>query len=592
MRRFFALLLMLVLLLVGCADNDVDQTGSVPEETVAGYYEDNSLLETQTGGAVWQYDLPDLSYKWMKMAGDRLLLATDSDPVQLHMISGDFGVPAGMTEVNSDIDVCQSLFNGFAYYNQSANAVIFFDTQLNQTQSVSLPEGATSPVISQDGNQIFYNVGNEIRALEVERKLTRLIKTQSVAKQELVATYFQGKILVCNIEDAEGNKDTLYISTENGQTVSNANGLISLYTYEDLYIAERMDGTVRQRIVGSFDSDAKQLIIDDASFVSALELNGVVGYTPDDEGLLLNYYDLSTGKKTASIKIPDISQPQAFLADRWSGSVWILVSDSTDGSTTLLRWNVKASAVQEDKIYVGTLFTAENPDAASMEVLDEQISALNKKYGVRIRIWSEAVKNPGDHVLVPEHQITPISDMLGQIKSVLAEFPKNFVSKSISSKVRICIVRSVDGQSTGTQYWIGKNAYIALPCGCDVRSEFLKAFGSVIDSHVLGNSPKYDYWNTLNPEGFVYGFDLDESLTTGENRAFVNAESMATATADRAHVFWQAMLPDNADTFKSEIMQKKLTMLCKAIRDAWNLEKNTEVYPWEQYLTKSIAYKK
>jgi hypothetical protein len=33
-------------------------------------------------------------------------------------------------------------------------------------------------------------------------------------------------------------------------------------------------------------------------------------------------------------------------------------------------------------------------------------------------------------------------------------------------------------------------------------------------------------------------------------------------------------------------------MLCKAIRDAWGLERKTETYPWEQYLEKSIAYKK
>ena len=44
--------------------------------------------------------------------------------------------------------------------------------------------------------------------------------------------------------------------------------------------------------------------------------------------------------------------------------------------------------------------------------------------------------------------------------------------------------------------------------------------------------------------------------------------------------------------FKSETMQKKLTMLCKAIRDAWNTEKSTDVFPWEQYLTKPIAKKK
>jgi len=52
------------------------------------------------------------------------------------------------------------------------------------------------------------------------------------------------------------------------------------------------------------------------------------------------------------------------------------------------------------------------------------------------------------------------------------------------------------------------------------------------------------------------------------------------------------MKPDNGELFKSETMQKKLAMLCKAVRDAWNLEKKSDVYPWEQYLTEAIAYQK
>ena len=595
MKKYFALLLACILLFAGCANGDADQTENTgPDETTPmGYYEANSQLEKQTNGAVRQYPLPDASYTWIKSIGDRILLATNTNPAMLSLLSGEECVPVTTVQVNGELlENCEALFNGFFCYDASAHAVVVMDPQLNQTQQIPLPAEAETPVISQSGDQIYYSQGQEIRALDTSKKLTRLVKTLSVTEQKLIGTCFEGKILVCETKDSEGKTQTLYISTENGQTLKTENNIQKLYTYQDRYLAERMDGTVPQLITGTLDGDVKQLNIEDSYWASALEIGGAVGYSSDEAGLHLNYYDLSSGLKTAAVTLEGVKEPQWILADRWSGHIWILVSNDAGNGMRLLRWNVKQSPVTDETQYVGTLFTAENPDAAALEEINSRISSLNKKYGVRIRVWKEAVKSPGNHTLEIEHQISAITEMLDQLQPVLAEFPKSFISKSISSKVRICLVRSVDGETKGLQYWDGSYAFIALSTGVDVRSEFIKAFGSVIDSHVLGNSAKYDYWDTLNPEGFAYGSDADESLTAGENRAFVDVESMVSGTMDRSRVFWQAMLPDNAEMFKSETMQNKLKMLCQAIRDAWNTKKSTDVFPWEQYLTKPIAKKK
>jgi len=77
-----------------------------------------------------------------------------------------------------------------------------------------------------------------------------------------------------------------------------------------------------------------------------------------------------------------------------------------------------------------------------------------------------------------------------------------------------------------------------------------------------------------------------------EGRAFADAMSATSATEDRSRIFHQAMKPDNAETFASETMQKKLEMLCIAIRDTWDWKKSAETYPWEQYLNESLAYQK
>ena len=196
--------------------------------------------------------------------------------------------------------------------------------------------------------------------------------------------------------------------------------------------------------------------------------------------------------------------------------------------------------------------------------------------------------------MMPEHQTSVIHQCLDELETVLKEFPKKFVDKSISNQIRICIVRSVDGETKAVRYWNGSSAYIVLSVGCDVRNGFIKGLSYVVDSHVLGNSSRYDYWNEANPDGFSYEDKNthSEKYLKGSKRAFVDAISMTAVVEDRSAIFYEAMQPDNQEMFKSEAMQKKLYMLCKGIRSAWKLKNETEIFPWEQYLDEPIAYKK
>lgn len=596
MKKYLAVLFAFMLFIVGCTNQNGEQddtdTGSA-ETMPQGYYEENSTLEEQTSGAVRQYNLPDSNYQWISMVGDRILLATDSNPVQLRMLNGDDGIPAAELELEAGmLRSCQALFNGFCYYNEQTNQVVFLDPQLQQTFTIDLPaEMSSAPVIAPDGSQIFYSTGKEIYAIDVERKLTRLVKTQNNAALVVLDTHFNGKILICADKESAVEEEKLYISAENGQTLTAQSTILSMYSYEDSYLVLRMDGTVLQRITGNRSGDAQQLTIADSNVAGALELGGAVGYDVSENGLLLNYYDLASGRKTASVTLPAITEPQAILADKWAGCIWILADAPEEAGKILLRWDLKKSAVQEDAACIGTLYTAANPNTQELEAIEKRISSLNKSHAVRIRIWKQAVKSPAGHDLVPEHQIAAITQVLDALEPVLKEFPKSFLSKSTSNKLRICIVRSADGAADSIQYWDDDYAFLTLTAGTDIRSEFLKSFGLVVDSHVLGNSPRYDYWETLNPENFAYGGAVNESYTTGSDRAFVDVDSKISGPIDRSRVFWQAMQQDNAELFSNETMQSKLVMLCKAIRDAWNLKYKEEVYPWEQYLAKSIAYK-
>lgn len=598
MKKMLLPVLTLLLLLAGCAGQGTEESqdsttaSSYDEITPQGLYVPDSAIEEQSGGAVRLYDLPDGSCRWIRAMGDQLLLASDGEPAMLTAVSSQKCIPAA--QISMDLDLlsgsCQALNNGFAYYDEAENQAIFLNMQLQEVNRLTLSEDIQGmPIFSPDGGEIFYCVGQEIRGLDTQRKISRRIKTHAYTSCTLLDSCFDGKRIRCQVEDEKVGVRTIYISAETGQTLYTDNTVTALYTYGDSYITLRMDGIVPQRIYGTLEGGAQHINVTEQYITGALALGGAVCYTAEDSGLRLAFYDLATGKKTAAVVLDGVGAPDTILADRWSGCVWILASDSASEGKMLLRWDIKASAIEEETVYTGTLYTVHSPDTAGINDCSNRASGINKTHSVRIRIWNEAVKYPGDHNMVPEYQPTAINKVLDDLEPVLAEFPKNFLLKSIASRIRICIVRSIDNEVKSVQYWDENDAFIVLASGVDVRTEFLKGLGYVVDSHVLGNSAKYDFWETLNPEGFVYG-TADKTYLTGDTRAFADEIAMESATDDRSRILWQAMQPDNGEMFQAEIMQKKLLLVCQGIRDAWNLERKTEVYPWEQYLTESIAY--
>ena len=113
-----------------------------------------------------------------------------------------------------------------------------------------------------------------------------------------------------------------------------------------------------------------------------------------------------------------------------------------------------------------------------------------------------------------------------------------------------------------------------------------------METHILGNSTALDHWSELNPAGFSYDEDYAANALRdsgiyflGENRAFPSRFSMSFPREDRAEIFAYAMMPGNAELFRTEVMQKKLAALCTGIREAFGLKGYGQPLPWEQYLT-------
>ena len=114
-----------------------------------------------------------------------------------------------------------------------------------------------------------------------------------------------------------------------------------------------------------------------------------------------------------------------------------------------------------------------------------------------------------------------------------------------------------------------------------------------METHILTESSGLDVWESLNPAGFTYGSSQEnpDIYLQGQTRAFVDRYSMYYLKEDRARILENAILPGKQDLFRSEYMQRKLTAMCSAIREAYGLKKHPEILPWEQYLINPLTPK-
>ena len=593
MRRRFILALALCLFLFGCATNtDPDQAEqtATTDATASGQYIPGSAIEQQTQGAVRRYDLTE-QYLGITKVGDKVLLVAQGENLKFTELIGSECVIGGTVEIPQS-SVWQATHTGLVYYDAEKGEIVFLNPQFQQLKTVRLPENIQGdPVISEDGGYVFYCTESQVRVLETEHKISRILKTYSGENQTLLGSYFDGGLLACSTTDADSRVSVAFLSAENGQTLATDNGILQLHTFGDSYFLLRQDGIIQQKVVG-MRSDTPRLLLTESQVFSALEIGGVVGCTLSESGFDLDYYAITDGKRTGAVQLEGFELPQTILADRWNNCLWILTADASDGQQVLLSWNPRGSQVNDETSYVGTMYTAEAPDTEGLNACLARVEQMNKEHGVAIRIWENALKDTNGYTFVPEHQVGAISKTLDEVEQILQMFPGRFLASSSIKRIRILIVRSINSEVSSTFYWQNSDPTIVLCTGTDIFLGLTKGLGYVIDSNVLGSDSAYGDWDGMNPQGFVYGDaeTYSADYLTGDRKAFLSESAMTSAREDRSQIFWQAVQSDNAESFASETMQRKLLVLCQSIRSTWNLTQKAESYLWEQYLTEPIAY--
>ena len=602
MNRWLGLLAVLLLLLSGCTPQtqiatDPGPGGGNPVQPGPGLYAPGSAIEVQTGGAVKAYPLGKLRGQRLAAMGEDFLLFGNGS---LTLLTGENLAEVVTISVKNlpmpDSGMVQIQAGGVAYYDSESCAVVFLGTNLREYGRLQLSEKPTgSAYLTEDWKHLYYGTTDGIRILDLDTGVCRTLKAQTAVCQSVSGGFLNETVLRCNMTLTNGAKRTVMISAQTGETLMEGEELNRLVCDGERYFMSKAAGLATEWIFGQGTGKPMHFLPAEQERVIPLPESGAaVTISAQEQGLRLSYYDLTDGKRVASLELPAITDVTGLTCQ--NGKVWFL------SGGILYSWDLALSKTGDQTSYIAPRYTLENPDKEGLAAFEARAKALEQKYGVRI-LWWDAVSQlePQDYRFEVEYLTQVYEKGFAGLEAAMAKFPQDFFRKAAdrtnSGVLKIVLVRGIYGpaeqktktSAAGVQYLLGGDGYIALSIGGAVEQNFYHELGHVIDTKVLSSCSVFYEWNKLNPEGFAYDNDYianqdrqDGQYLEGENRYFIDMFSMSFAVEDRARILEYACMPGNESYFASQYMQAKLQRVCKGIREAFRLPEGT--YVWEQYL--------
>lgn len=617
------LLLLLCLLLCGCAQ-DAPETetqapmvtaATVPEPVPISMYDPEDPLEKAYQGGLKVYPLTMRKVQGIRAMGDGLLVFSGYGSTTLTMLTGDTLLVSANVTLDFQLDPKDpSLRVGdgtLSFFDPTRNQTVVLNEELKEIRHITMTEGFVgSPILSAGQNTLFYCTSTAICAWELETNIHRTIKELSYDDQALTGLHLNDTVLQCRIQDGE-TIQTLFLSAQTGQLVSQQAGDAVLVTEDDRYYAVLSVSEMDMQVFGQTGGTPQILYPKDLaakSFYLPKSHAVITASILADERVELNCYDLNTGICQAELTLDALQQPKSIVTGS-DGCVYILAYEPANDCDTVYRWEISAPVFASDAagmVYTDAYSGWESANYEALAQCQAYAAQLSEKYGIQILVWEDALAvQPWDYELEAESLPRVLQQELELLDRRLSQYPEVVLEKTMShfSSLNICLVRQITGAAasgsldtaTGIQFLDGTDAYVAIAVGKYSQQALYHELFHVMETHILNESAALDIWNELNPEGFEYSYGYGSAGDTGaylsgETRAFVDAYSMSFPKEDRARVWENAMLPGNAELFESEILQAKLTALCEGVRKAYGLRKSPETFPWEQYLETPLAY--
>lgn len=606
MKRLF-FLLCVCLLLSGCGEVEAAETNPTTTAATAVPAQEEATISSQATGETLQIlSSQAADGYYLRAFHGGLLLFSGSEKTTLTLLQGEELSAAASVSMEFFLDSAdpsiQIWKDTLSYFDPLQQQTVVLDRTLKEVSRIAAPDGLVgSPVLSSDRNVLYYCTANALRAWDLRTGIRRMIKEFSYASQSVSGLHLNDTVVQCSVQDGTQSR-TLLISVKDGSLAAEHDGQLSLVTQGSQYYASFLSGAVQTLVFGSASQSPKMLmpdgLFDQWYFLPALH-SVVTSQKATDGTVEISYFDLSSGRMTASLSLDGQTIPVSAACDsRW---VYLLLYNEQNPGTTICRWDI-TTQTPSDQIYT----SAYSADSVALAQCQQTAKELGEKYGIEILIGQDAVAvQPWDYDLEAETLAPILQRELDLLDQRLEQYPTGMLSATASdfSSLKICIVRRLTGSAesgsldsaNGLHFLNDGDAYVALAAGKYAEQALYHELFHVMETHILNHSVAFDQWEALNPAGFTYDNDFakneqrdHETYLTGEDRAFVDTYAMSFPTEDRARTMEYAMLPGKAETFQSRTMQAKLLKICEAIREAYNLESEDSIFPWEQYL--DVAY--
>ena len=615
MKRWLIWLLILVLALTGCATEEPNTTNhatTAPQTTnpPVSLYISGTSWEKNTDGAVKVYSVGGAINGITHMEEDMVVLTFDGANTTITRMTTDEGIVKATAACSGLLagDAVGTAENKLAYYDGTKNCIVILDDRLQQIDRMDLPEEISgTPVFSQDLTTAFYCEGNEIRGLDLNTGIARLICQLNVRHVQITSLLMNDTVIHCYVTDTHGTSMDIFYSAATGEKLGSDDQLSYIQSWGENYILRRIDGPVVEVLVGTNDTLRSFAPMDPDRMLTVLpESNAVAEITQTGTGIMV--YEMTEGKTLGALELTGAANLRLIAEDPNGQYLWFCAKDAKTGEDILCRWDYETAGADQ-VVRISKRYTAQDQDTAGLEACKKLAESIGDKYYVEILICDDVIA-PNNYTFVTEYQVSAYQKALQTLDAAMSRFPEDFFyligTSSDCEKLQINLVRQlipnrydVPQADTGYQYWIGENSYMALVVCDDIERNFYHELCHAMDTYVYANTAQYDFWIAENPEDFQYdeSYDVYEThegspYLEGQTRAFIDAFSMTYPHEDRATVMEYALTDGNAEFFESDIMQHKLTILCKAIRRAFGWRYNENTYPWEQYLKESQAYVK
>ena len=604
MNRFIPLLLMLFLL-TGCAAQEpMSPSAEVCSEDTQVQVLPFLTFVKETRDAEW-FCLQGEITGFLPMENN-LVFFSGSENTVLILISPSGGQVRSTHEtgiaLRAENGSVQLLENGLAYFHAQNKETVVLDNDLQEIRRIPLPEEHTGmPLLSRDGSTLYYCTATAIRALDTASGISRILREAAYPLQSLSGLLLEDSVLQVTIAEADGNRHSLFLSTETGQLLRDHPGSILPKTHGRSYFLCLQEQTRKTLLFGRAGQQPSLLYPREAAENCFLLGSRVLTAFRQKGVLTLDLYDLDTGLHLARF-VPEATLLDAAMAG--DGRIWLLCRQE-DGQTLLCLWNPETTQTQDNTVYTAPRYTRENPDYDGLAACQVYAGDLSRRHGIDVLIYTDAAAlQPWDYTLEYEHDAAALQRELELLDARLSNYPAGFLQTLAEkfSGIKLCIVRQIRGTpesgsvdiAGGIQFWDGYEAYIVLAAGHDTERTLYHELCHLIDTVVLTESTAYDQWETLNPSGFQYANAPTHSMAADDWRqagweSFVDDYSLSYPKEDRARIMEYAMTAGNTDRFQSPYLQAKLKLLCTGIRDAFDLEDSAEIFLWEQYLQTPLA---